>query len=146
MANDKLCVFCGQKLGVFSSTTVPCGNTWQPACKDCEKELQDLDELELCQRALIRGMAQEPERLRAQIELLTEAENHRPTCLRCGGKLFFEEVQELDNSPHRDSILSDPFTVRPAYCANCGRYELYRPDIVRKNKYLAHLIWKDTQE
>ena len=116
MANDKLCVFCGQKLGVFSSTTVPCGNTWQPACKDCEKELQDLDELEVCQRALIRGMAQEPERLRARIELLTEAENHRPTCLRCGGKLIFVEVQELDNSPHRDSLFSEPFVVLPAYC------------------------------
>lgn len=145
MANDKLCVFCGQKLGVFNSATVPCGNTRQPACKDCEKELQALNELDVCQRALIRGMAQEPERLRAQIELLTEAENHRPTCLSCGGKLFFEELQELDNSPYRDSICSDSFTVQPAYCANCGRYELYRPDIVQKNKYLAHLIRKDTQ-
>lgn len=146
MANDKLCVFCGQKLGVFSSTTVPCGNTWQPACKDCEKELQDLDELELCQRALIRGMAQEPERLRSQIELLTEAENHRPTCLRCGGKLIFVEVQELDNTPNRDSLFSEPFVVLPAYCESCGRYEFYNPDVIRSNKYLAHLIWKDTQE
>ena len=145
MANDKLCVFCGQKLGVFSSTTVPCGNTWQPACKDCEKELQNLDELEVCPRALIRGMAQEPERLRARIELLTEAENHRPTCLRCGGKLIFEEVQELDNTPNRDSLFSEPFVVLPAYCESCGKYEFYNPNVIRSNKYLAHLIWKDTQ-
>lgn len=145
MANDKICVFCGQKLGFFNGTTIPCGDTWQPACTECKDTLENLDELALCQRALIRGIAQEPERLKARIELLTEAENHRPTCLRCGGKLIFEEVQELDNSPYRDSILSDPFTVRPAYCLECGRYELYRPEIVQKNKYLAHLIWKDTQ-
>ncbi len=145
MADDKICVFCGQKLGMFNSTSVDCGTTWQPACKSCEKELKDLPEVELCQRALVRGIASDPERVKARIALITQAEDHRPTCLSCGGKLIFEKVQELDNSPYRDSLLSEPFTVRPAYCANCGRYELYKPDIVRNNKYLAHLIWKDTQ-
>lgn len=145
MVNDNICVFCGEKLGKFRSTSVDCGTTWQPACKSCAKEVEGLPEVELCQRALVRGLANEPERIKARIELLTEAENHRPTCLRCGGKLFFEEVQELDNSPYRDSILSEPFTVRPAYCASCGRYEFYKPDIIRKNKYLAHLSWKDSQ-
>ena len=38
MANE-LCVFCGQKPSTFRSTTIQCGNTWQPACKTCEKEL-----------------------------------------------------------------------------------------------------------
>ena len=145
MANDNTCVFCGEQLGIFRNTTIHCGNTWQPACKACEKQLQDLDELELCRRALIRGIANEPEWLQARIELLTEAENHRPTCLRCGGKLFFTEVQELDNSPLRDSIFKDSFVILPACCEACGKYEFYRPDLARSNKYLAHLIWKDTQ-
>ena len=146
MANDSICVFCGQKPGTFRSTTVACGSTIQVACKACEKELKDLDEVEVCRRALVRGMAENPERLRARIELITEAENHRPQCLRCGSKLSFMKVQELDNSPMRDSIFKEPFGVLPAYCTACGKYEFYNPDVIRKNKYLAHLVNKDTQD
>ena len=146
MANDSICVFCGQKPGTFRSTTVSCGGTIQVACKACEKELKDLDEVEVCRRALIRGMAENPDRLKARIELITEAENHRPKCLRCGANLSFMKVQELDNSPMQDSIFKDPFEVLPAYCESCGKYEFYNPDVIRKNKHLAYLIWKDTQE
>ena len=145
MANE-LCVFCGQKPGTFRSTTLACGSTIQVACKACEKELKDLDEIEVCRRALVRGIAENPERIRARIELLTEAENHRPKCLRCSTNLTFLKVQELDNSPMRDSIFKEPFEVLPAYCTACGKYEFYNPDVIRKNKYLAHLVNKDTQD
>ena len=145
MANE-FCVFCGQKPGTFRGTTIACGNTIQVACKSCEKELKGLDEIEICRKALVRGVAEHPERIRDRIDLLTEAENHRPKCLRCGGKLSFMKVQELDNSPLRDSIFKDPFEVLPTCCENCGKYELYNPVIIRKNKYLAYLIYKDTQE
>lgn len=145
MANE-LCVFCGQKPGTFRSTTIQCGNTLQPACKACEKELKDLDEIEVCRRALIRGIAENADRIRERIELITEAENHRPKCLRCGANLTFMDAQELDNSPMRDSVFMETFEVLPAYCESCGKYEFYNPVVVRKNKYLAHLIWKDTQE
>ena len=145
MANE-LCIFCGQKPGTFRSTTLACGSTIQVACKACEKELKDLDEIEVCRRALVRGIAENPERIRARIELLTEAENHRPKCLRCSTNLTFLKVQELDNSPMRDSIFKEPFEVLPAYCTACGKYEFYNPDVIRKNKYLAHLVNKDTQE
>jgi len=145
MANE-LCVFCGQKPSTFRSTTIQCGGTWQPACKACEKELKGLDEVEVCRRALVRGMAENPDKLRERINLIAEAENHRPKCLRCGSSLSFMDVQELDNSPMRDSVFMEPFEVLPAYCESCGKYEFYNPVIVRKNKYLAHLIWKDTQE
>lgn len=145
MANE-LCVFCGQKPGTFRSTTIQCGNTLQSACKACEKELKDLDEIEVCRRALIRGIAENADRIRERIELITEAENHRPKCLRCGANLTFMDAQELDNSPMRDSVFMETFEVLPAYCESCGKYEFYNPVVVRKNKYLAHLIWKDTQE
>ena len=145
MANE-LCIFCGQKPGTFRSTTLACGSTIQVACKACEKELKDQDEVEVCRRALVRGIAENPERIRARIELLTEAENHRPKCLRCSTNLTFLKVQELDNSPMRDSIFKEPFEVLPAYCTVCGKYEFYNPDVIRKNKYLAHLVNKDTQE
>ena len=145
MANE-LCIFCGQKPGTFRSTTLACGSTIQVACKACEKELKDLDDVEVCRRALVRGIAENPERIRARIELLTEAENHRPKCLRCSTNLTFLKVQELDNSPMRDSIFKEPFEVLPAYCTVCGKYEFYNPDVIRKNKYLAHLVNKDTQE
>ena len=145
MANE-LCIFCGQKPGTFRSTTLACGSTIQVACKACEKELKDLDEVEVCRRALVRGIAENPERIRARIELLTEAENHRPKFLRCSTNLTFLKVQELDNSPMRDSIFKEPFEVLPAYCTACGKYEFYNPDVIRKNKYLAHLVNKDTQD
>ena len=145
MANE-LCIFCGQKPGTFRSTTLACGSTIQVACKACEKELKDLDEVEVCRRALVRGIAENPERIRARIELLTEAENHRPKCLRCSTNLTFLKVQELDNSPMRDSIFKEPFEVLPAYCTACGKYEFYNPGVIRKNKYLAHLVNKDTQD
>ena len=145
MANE-LCIFCGQKPGTFRSTTLACGSTIQVACKACEKELKDLDEVEVCRRALVRGIAENPERIRARIELLTEAENHRPKCLRCSTNLTFLKVQELDNSPMRDSIFKEPFEVLPAYCTACGKYEFYNPDVIRKNKYFAHLVNKDTQD
>ena len=145
MANE-LCVFCGQKPGTFRSATVACGTTVQVACKACEKELKGLDEVEICRRALVRGIAENPDRIRERIELITEAENHRPKCLRCGANLSFMKVQELDNSPMRDTIFKEPFEVLPAFCESCGKFEFYNPEIIRKNKYLAHLIWKDTQE
>ncbi len=146
MANDNVCVFCGQKPGPFRNTTVQCGNTYQFACKACEKELKDLEDVEKCRRALVRGLAERPERLRERIDVITESENHRPTCLRCGSKLVFTEVQELDNSPMRDSIFKEPFEVLPAYCESCGKYEFYHPMTIRKNKYLSYLIWQDTHE
>ena len=146
MANDSICVFCGLKPCTFRSTTVQWGPTWQPACKACEKELKGLDEIELCRRALVRGIAENPDRLRDRIELISEAENHRPKCLRCGTNLTFMKVQPLDNSPLKDSIFNEPFEVLPAYCTACGKYEFYNPDVIRKNKYLAHLVNQDTQE
>ena len=145
MANE-LCVFCGQKPGTFRSTTVACGTTVQVACKACEKKLKGLDEVEICRRALVRGIAENPDRIRERIELITEAENHRPKCLRCGANLSFMKVQELDNSPMRDTIFKEPFEVLPAFCESCGKFEFYNPVIIRKNKYLAHLIWKDTKK
>ena len=143
MANE-LCVFCGQKPGTFRGTTIACGNTIQVACKSCEKELKGLDEAEVCRRALMRGIAEQPERIRDRIELLAEAENHRPKCLRCGANLFFMDVQELDKSPMQDSVFKEPFEVLPACCESCGKYEFYNPVIIRKNKFLAHLIYRDT--
>ena len=145
MANESVCVFCGQKPGPFRATTVQCGNTWQVACKACEKEVKDLPEVEICQRALVRGLAENPGNLRARIAVITGAEDHRPKCSACGEKLKFMREQSLDNSPARDSIFQYSFDVLPAYCPACGKYELYNPRIVRQNKYLAHLIWKDTQ-
>ena len=145
MANE-LCVFCGQKPGTFRSTTVACGSTVQVACKACEKELKNLDEAEVCRRALIRGIAEKPDCIRERIELITEAENHRPKCLRCGSGLSFMDIQQLDNTPMQDSVFLGTFDVLPACCESCGKYEFFNPAIVRKNKHLAHLIWKDTKK
>ena len=144
--SNNICVFCGEKPGAFQSTTVPCGGTYQNACKACEKELKGLDEIEICRRALVRGIAEDPERIRARIELMTEAEEQRPKCLRCGQKLTFMNVQSLDNSPMSDSIFTGTFELLPACCASCGKYEFFNPAIIRKNKKLVYLASKDTQE
>jgi hypothetical protein len=146
MANENYCVFCGEKVGVFRATEVVCGPTVQNACKSCEKELKGLSEVELCQRALVRGIAQYPERLKNRIELITHAEEHRPACLRCGGKMIFLAEQELDNSPYKDTIFKDPFPVRPAYCEKCGKYEFFNPSIIGRDKHLAYLMYQDTHK
>ena len=146
MANDNICIFCGQKPGTFRTTSVACGEIWQTACKACEKELKGLDEAELCRRALVRGLAENPDYLRERIDVITQAENYRRKCVRCGTVLFYMKPQELDNSPYRDTIFKEPFEVLPAYCETCGKYEFYNPEIARKNKYIAYLIQKDTQD
>ena len=146
MANSEICVFCGEKPGTFRSTTVQCGNTWQYACKACEKELDGLNDLERCRRALLRGLAEQPDRLRERIDLITESENHRLKCLRCGSGLIFMEEQSLDNSPMGDSIFHGSFDVLPAYCESCGKFEFYNPAVIQKDKYLRYLAKKDTQE
>lgn len=144
--SNNICVFCGQKPSAFQGTTVYCGGTYQNVCKTCEKELKSLDEMEICRRALIRGLAEGPDRIRARMELITEAEEQRPKCLLCGEKLIFMKVQSLDNSPMRDTIFTDSFEVLPAYCETCGKYEFFKPAIIRKNKKLVYLVSKDTQE
>lgn len=143
---DNICIFCGEKIGAFRATGITCGGVWETACKSCEKELRNLDELEICRRALVRGLAERPEAIRERIQVITEAENYRPACLRCGTKMVFGAEEMLDNSPLRDGILSDTFDVLPALCCTCGRYEFYNPRIVKSNKWFAYLIHKDTKE
>lgn len=144
--SNNICVFCGLKPGAFQNTIVPCAGTYQNACKSCEKELKGLDEIEICRRALVRGIAENPERIQARLELITEAEEERPKCLRCGQNLIFMKVQTLDNSPMRDTIFKDTFDVLPAYCESCGKYEFFNPAIIRKHKKIAYLASKDTQD
>ena len=143
MAEEKICVFCGQRPGLFQTTDVQCGPTWQTACKACAKEVKDLSEIELCQRALRLGFAQDAQKLEQRVALISEAEDHRPKCLRCGKPMFYMETQTLDSSPMRDGLLSTTFSVLPAVCKACGRLEFYDPAIVRNDKHTAYLIWKD---
>ena len=140
---ERICVFCGEKMGMFSAFGLTCAGIYQPCCSKCLKELKDLDEAELCRRALRLGYAIEPAALDARIEQLKRAEEHRPKCLRCGGKLRFEPVQHFDNSPHRDSVFSEGFRVLPAYCPACGKYEFYKPSVAEQNPYIACLIEND---
>lgn len=144
MEKNQVCVFCGEKPGTFRSTEVECAGTYQFACKSCEKELRDLDEVEVCRRALMRRLAKDPEVLEKRIALITEAEEHRPACLRCGTKLRFYDEESLDTSPYGDSVLSESLDVIPAVCESCGKMEFFNPVYVRKNKHIAYLIYRDT--
>ena len=98
-----------------------------------------------CSYIIIRDALQ-PEELTSRLELLTKVEEYRPSCLRCGAKLTFGNVQSLDNSPMRDSIFQDTFDVQPAYCESCGKIEFYHPHYVNQNKFIAYLIDKDTSQ
>lgn len=142
----EVCVFCGEEVSSFSVKTVPCGPTYQYACKTCEKEVTALSEEERCRRAVQRGIAQSAVRLQEYIEIMDNAEAARPACLRCGEKLVFGEVQTLDNSPHRDSMFATGFKVLPACCTKCGKMELYNPVYISGNKLLAYLVNKDTKD
>lgn len=146
MANEERCVFCGQPVSAFRSTSVLCANTHQLSCKSCEKEMNTLSDIDRCRRALQRGLAHRPEYLQEQIELNATAEEHRPKCILCGAKMIFMQEQLFDNSPHYDGILSRGFEVLPAYCNVCGRFEFFNPTIIQKNRYLKYLRNKDIWE
>lgn len=146
MANDNVCVFCGEKPRMLQSMTMPLAGVYLPCCRTCYWELEDLSEEERCRRALRLGLVENPEKLEKHIEILSKVEEHRPTCPQCGSRLRFRPVQSLDNSPMRDGIFSSIFEVLPAVCENCGRYEFYDPEIAKKNEYLAQLIKQDKAE
>ena len=153
MANENVCVFCGEKMGFFQAMTVTCAGYYLTCCKSCYKELKNLPEEEQCRRALRLGLVQNTQALEAYIEqavkaveVADHAEEHRPTCSQCGNKLRFQRVQYLDNSPMRDSLFSATLAVLPAVCPSCGKYEFYDPEIAEKNEYLAHLIKQDNAE
>ena len=153
MANENVCVFCGEKMGFFHAMTVTCAGYYLTCCKSCYKELKNLPEEEQCRRALRMGLVQNTQALEAYIEqavkaveVADHAEEHRPTCSQCGNKLRFQRVQYLDNSPMRDSLFSATLAVLPAVCPSCGKYEFYDPEIAEKNAYLAHLIKQDNAE
>ena len=145
MAKDNICVFCGETIGFFNAYTIRCAGSKYPCCKNCANELQEASEEELCRRALRLGLVEPPERLEERLVLLTESEDHRPACLRCGAKLKFGRVQQLDNTPIRDGMFTETFDVQPAYCESCGKIEFYHPDYVARNKFLAFLVEKDTE-
>ena len=136
-----ICVFCGEKVSEFRVKHTVCGRAYLSCCPSCYKEVDPLPEEERCRRALQLGLVKEEQ----EAEVARTAEEHRPLCLRCGGKLRFQEEQMLDNSPMRDGLLSSTFDVLPAFCENCGKYEFFNPDVVKKDPYLAHLIQMDTQ-
>ena len=144
MENKKVCIFCGEKPGLFGKASIVCGGTIQFCCSGCEHELKQLDELEQCRRALRLGLAEDQEKRNARIEVLTNAEAHRPACLRCNTKLKYRREQHLDNTPGRDGIFSETFDVIPAFCSTCGKIEFFDPDHLRRNPYLSHLIAVDT--
>ena len=150
MANENVCVFCGEKMGFFHAMTVTCAGYYLPCCKNCYKELKNLPEEEQCRRALRLGLVQNTQALEAYIEqaakaaeVANHAEEHRPTCMYCGAKLRFQAVECLNNNPFRDW---STFDVLPAVCENCGKYEFYAPEIAKRNEYLAHLIKIDAAE
>ena len=146
MANENVCIFCGEKMGFFREMTITCAGYYLSCCKNCFKELKDLPEEELCRRALRLGLVQDTQALEARIELATKSEEQRPTCLQCGSKLRFGVVQHLDNSPMRDSLFSSTFAMVSAVCPSCGKYEFYDPEIAEKNEYLALLMKKDSEK
>lgn len=146
MANEERCVFCGQTVSAFRSTNVLCGSIYQLSCKTCAKEMNALEPEERCRRALLRGLADRPERLREFLQVSADAENHRPRCSDCGGRLRYLGEQSLDTSPIRDGIFSSVFVVLTACCSDCGRYAFFNPEIVRKNPFLNHLLLKDTTD
>ena len=143
MANESICVFCGEKPGMFRSENILVGNTSQLCCKTCAKEVAGLSEVELCQKALRLGHAQNPERLQARIELITQAEAARPKCLRCNTPMKFNSVVHLDASPLRDTLFSETFDLLPCLCPNCGRFEFFTPAVLGDNPTIAYLHRKD---
>lgn len=139
MADNRPCIFCGKVPGFWGSCTVTVADIPQQACTDCSRELRGLSELELCQRALESGLAAQPEKIREHIAFVEEVDAKRPKCSVCGTPMVFRGIQTLDASPMRDGIFTSTFDVLPMYCPNCCKMELFWPEMLERNKELAHL-------
>lgn len=142
----EVCVFCGQEVGYVRSEYVVCGPVSQFSCKSCAREVKDLSGVERCRRALRLGITEVRQAMEEYIEMVENAEESRPACLRCGEKIRFGQVQTLDNSPYRDGLLTDTFDVLPAYCTNCGKMEFYNPSYISRHKLFSYLVKKDNGE
>lgn len=143
MANETVCVFCGERPGVFRSENILVGNTSQLCCKACAKEVAGLSEEELCRKALRLGHAQNPEKLEARIELIVQAEAARPKCPRCETPMKFRSVVHLDASPLRDTLFSSTLDLLPCLCPGCGKIEFFTPDVLKNDPKIAYLHRKD---
>ena len=120
-----ICVFCGEKVSEFRVMTTICGRAYLPCCKPCYKEVDPLSQEERCRSALRLGLVKDPQMLEDYLkeaeeaaEVARTAEEHRPACLRCGGKLRFQEEQMLDNSPLRDGFSAPPLMYCPPFAKN----------------------------
>ena len=146
MGKTSVCVFCGNKLTPYRYNYVYCGSVPQLVCKSCEKEVSSLDDAEVCRRALAGGRADQPDKVRAHMEVAEHAEEHRFTCLRCGSRMRFGQIMSLDTSPMRDSIFSKSFDTLPVHCDNCGKIEFFDPIRLSKDEHIAYLIVKDAKK
>lgn len=143
MANDSVCIFCGERPGMFKSETILVGGTSQLCCKACAKEVSGLSELELCRKVLRTRRAQNADRIETRVELITQSEEIRPKCSRCGTPMKFGSVTHLDDSPLRDGLLSSTFDVLPCYCPACYKLEFFLPQALKADPKIAFLHRKD---
>lgn len=139
----EICVFCGEEVGSFAVKAVVCGPTSQWACKSCAKEAENLSEVEKCRRALQRGLAISREKLEEYISMVDSAEESRPVCPSCEGKMTFRKIVTLEK---KYDVFDPFFEIIPACCENCGRLALFDPAFIRCSKTLTYLAAKDTGE
>lgn len=143
----EICVFCGNEVGYIRSEYVSCGPVSQWACKSCAKEVEPLTAEERCRRALQLGYAVAADSMREYLEKAESAEEVRPVCLRCGGKLSFKKHLVLHNISAEHSLtaeVSSSCAVVPAVCRQCGRMDFFDYDFVYGNGKLIFLVKKDT--
>ena len=140
------CVFCGEKIGMFGGEQILCAGIYQPCCKACAKETAGLSQEELCRRALQLGHAALPDQLRNWLATAQSAEENRPLCRHCGGKLTFRKTVIIHNTTPGtfEEKLAAACELQPAACSQCGRLEFFDPAFVRQNELLSHLVKKDT--
>ena len=138
----EICVFCGTEVGYMRSEYVNCGPVSQWACKSCAREVASLSEVEKCRRALQRGLAVSKEKLEEYIAMVDSAEESRPVCPSCGGKMTFRKVVTLEK---KFDVFDPYFGIIPVCCENCGRLALFDPAFIRRSKALTYLAEKDTE-
>ena len=142
----EICVFCGNEVGSMRGEYISCGPIYQWACKNCAREVKPLGETDRARRILQRRFTSQTTVLGEYVAMVDGAEEARPTCLRCGEKIYFTPGMTLDCSPFGDGILNKTYDVIPAVCRACGKTEFYIPDYIRKNKLYSYLVKKDTGE
>ena len=155
----KICIFCGEEIAVFRGKKLECDGYMEDVCEDCFDKYHELHGVELAQKILATGRANNVVGIREYIKNTTKHEQERlerekkkheefcarhpetGKCPKCGGPMHqygpvaFKLGDETIFFSDFNRLMTGSLSVRLDRCRECGYTEFYTPN-VNEIKYL----------